>query len=230
MHTPSPCPLSVPRTQAPSCKRGLQLHLLREAVTRVCQQPVPCPSTAGSRAWLSKPLSGSQRSCSPCRGLGGFPFAQRAQPCPLLGATAAVPVFWVTLIPPVSLSGKWFCRATGSAWCAVQIHNICIANGGRRERGIEGRRPACLGALLNCVLFPAERRHGSMCGPSPSPASPASNPRTALAQVKTKACVSGHSSASSTSKPFKTPKDNLLTSNSKQHTVFPAKGSRDKPW
>ncbi|XP_013007905.1 ataxin-7-like protein 1 isoform X3 [Cavia porcellus] len=74
-----------------------------------------------------------------------------------------------------------------------------------------------------------ERRHGSMCGPSPSPASPASNPRTALAQVKTKACVSGHSSASSTSKPFKTPKDNLLTSNSKQHTVFPAKGSRDKP-
>ncbi|XP_012311608.2 ataxin-7-like protein 1 isoform X3 [Aotus nancymaae] len=74
-----------------------------------------------------------------------------------------------------------------------------------------------------------ERRHGSMCRPSPSPASPASNPRTSLVQVKTKACFSGHHSASSTSKPFKTPKDNLLTSSSKQHTVFPAKGSRDKP-
>ncbi|XP_012311681.2 ataxin-7-like protein 1 isoform X6 [Aotus nancymaae] len=68
-----------------------------------------------------------------------------------------------------------------------------------------------------------------MCRPSPSPASPASNPRTSLVQVKTKACFSGHHSASSTSKPFKTPKDNLLTSSSKQHTVFPAKGSRDKP-
>ncbi|XP_053464585.1 ataxin-7-like protein 1 isoform X6 [Nycticebus coucang] len=74
-----------------------------------------------------------------------------------------------------------------------------------------------------------ERRHGSMCRPSPSPASPASNPRTSLVQVKTKACLSGHNSASSTSKPFKTPKDNLLTSSSKQHTVFSAKGSRDKP-
>ncbi|PNI26375.1 ATXN7L1 isoform 2 [Pan troglodytes] len=68
-----------------------------------------------------------------------------------------------------------------------------------------------------------------MCRPSPSPVSPASNPRTSLVQVKTKACLSGHHSASSTSKPFKTPKDNLLTSSSKQHTVFPAKGSRDKP-
>ncbi|XP_008148155.1 ataxin-7-like protein 1 isoform X2 [Eptesicus fuscus] len=74
-----------------------------------------------------------------------------------------------------------------------------------------------------------ERRHGSMCRPSPSPASPPSNSRTSLVQVKTKACVSGHNSASSTSKPFKTPKDNLLTSSSKQHTVFSAKGSRDKP-
>ncbi|XP_006774944.1 PREDICTED: ataxin-7-like protein 1 isoform X2 [Myotis davidii] len=74
-----------------------------------------------------------------------------------------------------------------------------------------------------------ERRHGSMCRPSPSPASPPSNSRTSLAQVKTKACLSGHSSASSTSKPFRTPKDNLLTSSSKQHTVFSAKGSRDKP-
>ncbi|XP_023448289.1 ataxin-7-like protein 1 isoform X4 [Dasypus novemcinctus] len=74
-----------------------------------------------------------------------------------------------------------------------------------------------------------ERRHGSMCRPSPSPASPASNSRTSLVQGKTKACLSGHNSASSTSKPFKTPKDNLLTSSSKQHTVFSAKGSRDKP-
>ncbi|XP_023606853.1 ataxin-7-like protein 1 isoform X4 [Myotis lucifugus] len=76
----------------------------------------------------------------------------------------------------------------------------------------------------------SERRHGSMCRPSPSPASPPSNSRTSLVQVKTKACLSGHNSASSTSKPFKTPKDNLLTSSSKQHTVFSAKGSRDKPW
>ncbi|KAM8770448.1 ataxin-7-like protein 1 isoform 2-T2 [Rhynchonycteris naso] len=74
-----------------------------------------------------------------------------------------------------------------------------------------------------------ERRHVSMCRPSPSPASPPSNSRTSLVQVKTKACLSGHNSASSTSKPFRTPKDNLLTSSSKQHTVFSAKGSRDKP-
>ncbi|XP_020744237.2 ataxin-7-like protein 1 isoform X5 [Odocoileus virginianus] len=74
-----------------------------------------------------------------------------------------------------------------------------------------------------------ERRHGSMCRPSPSPASPPSNSRTSLVQVKTKACLSGHNSASSSSKPFKTPKDNLLTSSSKQHTIFSAKGSRDKP-
>ncbi|XP_060013253.1 ataxin-7-like protein 1 isoform X3 [Lagenorhynchus albirostris] len=73
-----------------------------------------------------------------------------------------------------------------------------------------------------------ERRHGSMCRPSPSPASPPSNARTSLVQVKTKACLSGHTSASSSSKPFKTPKDNLLSSNSKQHTIFSAKGSRDK--
>ncbi|XP_046526714.1 ataxin-7-like protein 1 isoform X4 [Equus quagga] len=74
-----------------------------------------------------------------------------------------------------------------------------------------------------------ERRHGSMCRPPPSPASPPSNSRTSLVQVKTKACLSGHNSASSISKPFKTPKDNLLTSSSRQHTVFSAKGSRDKP-
>ncbi|XP_036748286.2 ataxin-7-like protein 1 isoform X5 [Manis pentadactyla] len=74
-----------------------------------------------------------------------------------------------------------------------------------------------------------ERRHGSMCRPSPSPAPPPSHSRTSLVQAKTKACLSGHNSASSTSKPFKTPKDNLLTSSSRQHTVFSAKGSRDKP-
>lgn len=74
-----------------------------------------------------------------------------------------------------------------------------------------------------------ERRHSSMCRPSPSPASPASNARTSLAQAKTKVCLSGHNAVSSTSKPFKTPKDNLLTSSSKQHTVFSAKGPRDKP-
>ncbi|XP_076798122.1 ataxin-7-like protein 1 isoform X11 [Arvicanthis niloticus] len=68
-----------------------------------------------------------------------------------------------------------------------------------------------------------------MCRPSPSPASPASNSRTTLAQAKTKACLSGHNAVSSTSKPFKTPKDNLLTSSSAQHTVFSAKGPRDKP-
>ncbi|XP_049498755.1 ataxin-7-like protein 1 isoform X5 [Panthera uncia] len=73
-----------------------------------------------------------------------------------------------------------------------------------------------------------ERRHGSMCRPSPSPTSPPSNSRTSLGQVKTKACLSGQNSANSISKPFKTPKDNLLTSSSKQHTVFSAKGSRDK--
>ncbi|XP_021791841.2 ataxin-7-like protein 1 isoform X7 [Papio anubis] len=88
---------------------------------------------------------------------------------------------------------------------------------------------ACWDIPLHCFLDGFERRHGSMCRPSPSPVSPASNPRTSLVQVKTKACLSGHHSASSTSKPFKTPKDNLLTSSSKQHTVFPAKGSRDKP-
>ncbi|GAB1297386.1 Ataxin-7-like protein 1 [Apodemus speciosus] len=74
-----------------------------------------------------------------------------------------------------------------------------------------------------------ERRHSSMCRPSPSPASPTSNSRTSLAQAKTKACLSGHNAVSSTSKPFKTPKDNLLTSSSAQHTVFSAKGPRDKP-
>nr|KAF6405010.1 hypothetical protein HJG63_009333 [Rousettus aegyptiacus] len=66
-----------------------------------------------------------------------------------------------------------------------------------------------------------ERRHGSMCR---LPAS-----RASLAQDQTKACVGGQNSASSTSKPFETPKRNLLTSGSKQHAVFPVKRSRDKP-
>uniref|UniRef100_A0A673UC91 Ataxin 7 like 1 n=1 Tax=Suricata suricatta TaxID=37032 RepID=A0A673UC91_SURSU len=80
-------------------------------------------------------------------------------------------------------------------------------------------------AKLHCS---DKRRHGSMCRPSPSPASPPSNSRTSLGQVKTKTCLSGQNPANSTSKPFKTPKDNLLTSSSKQHTVFSTKGSRDK--
>ncbi|MEE6481300.1 hypothetical protein FKM82_012825 [Ascaphus truei] len=75
-----------------------------------------------------------------------------------------------------------------------------------------------------------ERRHGSMCKPSPSPASPPSNSRTSsLVQMKPKTCISSHNPVSSNSKPFKAPKDNLLTSSNKQHTVFPSKVSRDKP-
>ncbi|CAH2275758.1 Hypothetical predicted protein [Pelobates cultripes] len=74
-----------------------------------------------------------------------------------------------------------------------------------------------------------ERRHGSMCKPSPSPASPPSNNRTSLAQMKQKACISSHNPVNSNSKPFKAPKDNLVTSSNKQHTVFSSKVSRDKP-
>ncbi|EHB08945.1 Ataxin-7-like protein 1 [Heterocephalus glaber] len=111
-----------------------------------------------------------------------------------------------------------------SSWIdAAKLH--CSDNVDLEEAGKEGGKSREVMRLNK-----EERRHGSMCRPSPSPASPASHPRTLLAQVKPKACGSGHSSASSTSKPFKTPKDNLLTSSSKQHTVFPAKGSRDKPW
>ncbi|XP_074840254.1 ataxin-7-like protein 1 isoform X4 [Carettochelys insculpta] len=72
-----------------------------------------------------------------------------------------------------------------------------------------------------------ERRHSSVCKSSPSPASPPSNARTSLVQIKQKSCISGHNPVNS--KPFKTPKDNLLTSSSKQHTVFSSKVSRDKP-
>uniref|UniRef100_A0A8C5R4W3 Ataxin 7 like 1 n=1 Tax=Leptobrachium leishanense TaxID=445787 RepID=A0A8C5R4W3_9ANUR len=74
-----------------------------------------------------------------------------------------------------------------------------------------------------------ERRHGSMCKPSPSPASPPSNSRTSLSQMKPKTCISSHNPVNSNSKPFKAPKDNLVTSSNKQHTVFSSKVSRDKP-
>ncbi|XP_064343753.1 ataxin-7-like protein 1 isoform X5 [Camelus dromedarius] len=110
-----------------------------------------------------------------------------------------------------------------SSWIdAAKLH--CSDNVDLEEAGKEGGKSREVMRLNK-----EERRHGSMCRPSPSPVSPPSNSRTSLVQVKTKACLSGHNSASSTSKPFKTPKDNLLTSSSKQHTVFSAKGSRDKP-
>uniref|UniRef100_A0A7N5K4U0 Ataxin 7 like 1 n=1 Tax=Ailuropoda melanoleuca TaxID=9646 RepID=A0A7N5K4U0_AILME len=110
-----------------------------------------------------------------------------------------------------------------SSWIdAAKLH--CSDNVDLEEAGKEGGKSREVMRLNK-----EERRHGSMCRPSPSPASPPSHSRTSLVQVKTKACLSGQNSASSTSKPFKTPKDNLLTSSSKQHTVFSAKGSRDKP-
>ncbi|XP_048356651.1 ataxin-7-like protein 1 isoform X4 [Sphaerodactylus townsendi] len=68
-----------------------------------------------------------------------------------------------------------------------------------------------------------------MCKPSPSPASPSCNSRASLVQMKPKSCIGGHNPVSNNSKPFRTPKDNLLTSNSKQHMVFSSKVSRDKP-
>nr|XP_060634350.1 ataxin-7-like protein 1 isoform X5 [Anolis sagrei ordinatus] len=74
-----------------------------------------------------------------------------------------------------------------------------------------------------------ERRHSSMCKPSPSPASPPCNSRASLIQMKPKSCIGGHNPVNNNSKPFKTPKDNLITSSSKQHMVFSAKVSRDKP-
>ncbi|XP_060270980.1 ataxin-7-like protein 1 isoform X5 [Ovis aries] len=110
-----------------------------------------------------------------------------------------------------------------SSWIdAAKLH--CSDNVDLEEAGKEGGKSREVMRLNK-----EERRHGSMCRPSPSPASPPSNSRTSLVQVKTKTCLSGHNSASSSSKPFKTPKDNLLTSSSKQHTIFSAKGSRDKP-
>uniref|UniRef100_A0ABM5GGL2 Ataxin-7-like protein 1 isoform X1 n=1 Tax=Pogona vitticeps TaxID=103695 RepID=A0ABM5GGL2_9SAUR len=74
-----------------------------------------------------------------------------------------------------------------------------------------------------------ERRHGSMCKPSPSPASPPCNSRASLIQMKPKSCISGHNPINSNSKPFKMPKDNLITSTNKQHMIFSSKVSRDKP-
>ncbi|XP_067855934.1 ataxin-7-like protein 1 isoform X2 [Heptranchias perlo] len=74
-----------------------------------------------------------------------------------------------------------------------------------------------------------ERRHGSSCKATPSPASSASNSTTSPVPMKSKAC-SSHTPVGSNSKPFKSPKDNLHTSNNKQHqAVFPLKVTRDKP-
>ncbi|XP_070803507.1 ataxin-7-like protein 1 isoform X2 [Pituophis catenifer annectens] len=75
-----------------------------------------------------------------------------------------------------------------------------------------------------------ERRHSSMCKSSSSPASPGPcNSRACLIQMKPKSCISGHNSVNNNAKPFKTPKDNLITSSSKLHMVFSSKVSRDKP-
>ncbi|XP_030072224.1 ataxin-7-like protein 1 isoform X2 [Microcaecilia unicolor] len=90
-------------------------------------------------------------------------------------------------------------------------------------------------SICNQVVKPqvfqshCERRHGPMCKPS-SPASSPSISRTSLVQMKPKPCISSHNPVNSNSKPFKTPKDNLLTSTIKQHhTIFPSRVSRDKP-
>ncbi|MBN3282125.1 AT7L1 protein, partial [Polyodon spathula] len=86
--------------------------------------------------------------------------------------------------------------------------------------------------ICNQVLKPqvfqshCERRHGSTCKPSSSPALAPCNSRTSVVQMKPKTCIS-HNTFSSNSKPLKTPKDNLHTSiNKQQHTGFP---SRDTP-
>ncbi|XP_041442459.1 ataxin-7-like protein 1 isoform X4 [Xenopus laevis] len=68
-----------------------------------------------------------------------------------------------------------------------------------------------------------------MCKPSPSPASSPSNIKPSLVQMKPKTCLSSHNPVNSNSKPFKAPRDNLITSNNKQHTAFSSKVSRDKP-
>ncbi|XP_078076294.1 ataxin-7-like protein 1 isoform X3 [Mustelus asterias] len=74
-----------------------------------------------------------------------------------------------------------------------------------------------------------DRRHGSSCKATPSPASSTSNSTTSPVSMKSKAC-SSHTPVGSNSKPFKSPKDNLHTSNNKQHqAVFPSKVTRDKP-
>ncbi|KAM4747047.1 ataxin-7-like protein 1 [Rhinophrynus dorsalis] len=68
-----------------------------------------------------------------------------------------------------------------------------------------------------------------MCKASPSPSSSPSNIKASLVQMKPKTCMSSHNPVSSNSKPFKAPKDNLVTSSNKQHTAFSSKVSRDKP-
>ncbi|KAG9490016.1 hypothetical protein GDO78_005758 [Eleutherodactylus coqui] len=109
-----------------------------------------------------------------------------------------------------------------STWIdAAKIH--CSDNVDLEETGKDGGKSREVMRLNK-----EERRHGSMCKPSPSPASP-SNTRASLVQMKTKTCISSHNPVNSNSKPFKAPKDNLLTSNNKQHTVFSSKVSRDKP-
>ncbi|XP_069759434.1 ataxin-7-like protein 1 isoform X5 [Narcine bancroftii] len=74
-----------------------------------------------------------------------------------------------------------------------------------------------------------ERRHGSSCKATLSPASSTSNSAASPVPMKSKAC-SSHTTVGSNSKPFRPPKDNLHTSNNKQHlTGFPSKVTRDKP-
>ncbi|XP_043565049.1 ataxin-7-like protein 1 isoform X4 [Chiloscyllium plagiosum] len=74
-----------------------------------------------------------------------------------------------------------------------------------------------------------ERRHGSSCKATPSPASTTSNSTTSPVSMKSKAC-SSHMLAGSNSKPFKSPKDNLHASNNRQaQAVFPSKVTREKP-
>uniref|UniRef100_A0A8D1JAB9 Ataxin 7 like 1 n=1 Tax=Sus scrofa TaxID=9823 RepID=A0A8D1JAB9_PIG len=129
----------------------------------------------------------------------------------------------IFLIPKTAVFGPHFL-------CLPKlVQSKRMTSGPFQKHRFGGPGPALTRRGAQCSSRQSQRRHGSMCRPSPSPASPPSNSRTSLVQVKTKACLSGHNSASSTSKPFKTPKDNLLTSSSKQHTIFPAKGSRDKP-
>ncbi|KAM6437518.1 ataxin-7-like protein 1 isoform 5-T5 [Liasis olivaceus] len=105
------------------------------------------------------------------------------------------------------------------AHCAAPPHSVDL-----EETGKEGGHSREVMRLNK-----EERRHGSMCKPSSSPASPPCNSRASLIQMKPKSCISGHNPVNSNSKPFKTPKDNLITSSSKQHMVFSSKVSRDKP-
>ncbi|KAE8616292.1 hypothetical protein XENTR_v10008768 [Xenopus tropicalis] len=110
-----------------------------------------------------------------------------------------------------------------SSWIdAAKLH--CSDNGDLEETGKEGGKSREVMRLNK-----EERRHGSMCKPSPSPASSPSNIKPSHVQMKPKPCMSSHNPVNSNSKPFKAPRDNLLTSNNKQHTAFSSKVSRDKP-